>query len=224
MVDGPRAADGAAFAQALSALKRRGSNLLVVGGTMEGAHTDACDRLLGEDEDPPRRRVFVHTDGTTGCDPATHAAAGDRTRVVTQRTETRSVAAGRPSADGAATRQVPESDLGELTDAIADAVVDLEPADGYDPAQLRVCFDSLLPLLAGHDEEAVFRALSMVTARVRQADGMAHYHLPVGVDQETVSLVEPLFDAVIDLRVRGGTPEHNWELVERDVTSGWLPL
>lgn len=224
MVDGPEAADGAAFAQALSALKERGSNLLVVGGALEGAHADACDRLLGDEVERPRRRVFVSTDGTTGCFPGPRATTPDRTRVVARETATRSVATAPASPADAPTAQVPDSDVGELASAVDDAVADLEPAAGFDPAELRLCFDSLVPLLADHEEESVFRMLALVTSLVQSVDGMGHYHLPVDGEDEAVALLEPLFDAVIHLRVREGTSEHNWRLVDRDVESGWLPL
>lgn len=224
MVDGPDTAEGAAFAQALSALKERGSNLLVVGGTLEGAQADVCDRLLGEDAERPRRRVFVRTDGTTGCIPGPGMGPGERTRVVTQSTSTRSISAAPVSSQDVPTQTVAEADLGELASATADAIDDVEPARGFDPAELRVCFDSLLPLFADHDRESVFRMLDLVSRRVAEVDGMGHYHLPVDADEEVVRLLEPLVDAVVELRVRDGDPEHNWDLVDRDVESGWLPL
>jgi len=225
MEENPAGADSAAFAQSLSALKERGSNLLVVGGGLDGVHEVACDRLLGETDEEPRRRVFVRTDGTTGCGMVpTHGAGVEEARAVVQATATRSAAV--HGADSTVpTRRVPEMDAGELASATVAAIDDLKgSARALSPAELRLCFDSLLPLFAEHDDEQVYRTLTLLTTRVRQVDGMGHYHLPVAPSERTVRLLEPLFDAVIELRHRNGRPEHCWRLVERDVESGWLPL
>ncbi|PSP79685.1 hypothetical protein BRC81_04070 [Halobacteriales archaeon QS_1_68_20] len=226
MEDGSTTADGAVFAQSLSALKERGSNLLVVGAAMEGAHREACDRLLGESEGAPRRRVFVGTDGYSGCglEPMAAASDGDA-RLVVQETETRSAATATNDVPQVPTTHVADGDLGELAREVVDAVDDLaETAGDPVPAELRVCFDSLLPLFADHDDEQVFRALNLVTTRVRHLNGMGHYHLPADPDERTVRLLEPLFDAVTELRYRDGRPEQNWRLVASDVESGWLPI
>lgn len=223
MVDGSGGSDGAMFAQALSALKERGSNLLVVGGANREVHVRACDRLLGEDGEEPRRRVFVRTDGTACCDPDAHGGSAGGSRVVDHAATTRSAAAQAVPAD-LPTDDDGDSDLGELASSIRAAIGELEPDGGYDSAELRVCFDSLLPLLSDHDEEAIFRMLNLVTSEVRSERGMAHYHLPVAANDHAVVLLEPMFDAVISVRMRDGTPQHNWRLVEREIESGWLPL
>lgn len=217
--------DSATFARSLTALKEQGSNLLVVGTAMEDAHAETCDRLLGEIAQP-RRRLFVRTDGTNGCGlKPGHAIGHDNVRVVTQSTQTRSAAAVASGNEPAPTTQVIESDVGALAEATIDAIEELEEtAGGFEPAELRVCFDSLLPLLADHDEEHVFRLLHLLTVRVRQVDGMGHYHLPIDPDDRRVKLLEPLFDAVIELQVRDGESKHCWRLLDHDVESGWLPL
>ena len=228
MDDGSGTADRAAFAQSLSALKDRGSNLLVVGAALEGAHREACDRLLGEIEEEPRRRVFVRTDGSSGCGLGPTANTnGAHAKVVVQAAQTRSAASVTCTHPGIPTTEVAEKDLGALATEIVGAIDELAAAAATgepEPAELRLCFDSLVPLFAEHDQEEVFRMLNLVTTRMRQFRGMGHYHLPTDPDERTVRLLEPLFDAVIELRVRDGRPEHNWRLVSRDVESGWLPL
>lgn len=227
MADGSGPAEGAAFAQALSGLKTRGSNLLVVGGALESAHAEACDRLLGDATREPRRRVFVQTDGTSGCG-VSHAetTSESQARLVVRETETRSASAtAEPSSNCVQRQHVVGDDLGAFAAAIVDAIDALEPATReFDPGELRLCFDSLVPLFADHEDAAVFELLNLITARVRQKSGMGHYHLPVAEDTRTVALLEPQFDAVITLRVHDGRAEHNWQLLDRDVESGWLPL
>lgn len=220
----PRAAEGAAFAQALSALKQRGSNLLVVGAGLNGCHRAACDRLLGESTGPPRRRLQVRTDGRCGVRSSgridVELVAGDRST-------TRSAAAPAPApAPGESARgRIVTGDVADLGAAVIEEIEAVEAdADGLSPAEFRVCFDSLLPLLGGGEGERTFRMLTAVTKRVRAVDGMGHFHLPVAPGDEHVATLEPLFDAVITVRSRDGRHEHRWRLVEDDVASGWLPL
>lgn len=222
MVADPASAEGAAFAQALSALKERGSNLLVVGATVGAAHREACDRLLGETDGNPRRRLQVRTDGECGVEPD---EVGDLRRILGGEPHKRSTAVQWESDDFSPRPTAPEDDPGELGRRMLEEIDAIESeADGLSPAELRVCVDSLLPLLAGSDEEQAFRLLTVVTRRVRSVDGMAHFHLPVAPGDRYVDLLEPLFDAVISVRTRDGRAEHHWHLVEEDVSSGWLPL
>ncbi|MFB6096621.1 MAG: hypothetical protein ABEJ74_04465 [Haloferacaceae archaeon] len=210
-----------AFAQALGDLKRRGSNLLVVGTPAAEAHHDACDRFLG-DERPERRRLLVLTDGTH--DHARHHE-GTETRVITRSASTRSAAAAQPAAPGAdagASRDLAGADLGTLSLAIAEDLADLE-AEG-EASAVRLCFDSLTPILEEYDSGAVLRFLHAVTNRVRGSSAMAHYHLPLERDSDAVRDVEESFDAVVQLRRAGGATEQRWHILQPDLDSGWLPL
>lgn len=226
MDNGSGGTDEAAFAQSLSALKDRGSNLLVVGAAIDGAHREACDRLLGEATGEPRRRVFVRTDGAGDCGLGVPPGASPvDTRVVEYATETRSAAVATNPGTEAHTTRIEDGRLDGLATAVVDDVDELAETSGDpEPAELRLCFDSLMPLLAEHDLEEVSRTLDSITARIREYRGMGHYHLPVDPDDRAVRLLEPLFDAVIELRLRDGRVDHNWRLVGRDVESGWLPL
>jgi hypothetical protein len=214
--------ESTSFAQALEDLKREGSNLLLVGDTDGGAHAAASRRLIGDDS-APRRRLFVFTEGEGVCadlpaevDPAT-------TTVVTQASE-----------DGTATpegwpdveeRVVDSSLLGPLATEVVAAVDEIdEAAGGLDPAQLRVCFDSVTSLARDHDSENVFRTLHLITSRVRQVNGMGHYHLRVDRDHDYVRLLEAVFDAVVEVRVDDGGVQQRWHLRDEEVTSDWIAL
>lgn len=212
----------AAFTRALAALKRRGSNLLVVGATSADTHTAACDRLLG-DGHADRTRVFVTTDGNCGAHGEATRTADDH--VVQYATTTRGAAAAASSTDGPslddAVSSVTVDDLRSLGEAVSEIV---EDADGAAPAELRVCFDSLGPLLEEYDEQAMFRFLHALTSEVRSVRGMGHYHLPVSLDNRTVRTIRPLFDAVVEIRTQAGEPQQRWHLSEADITTGWLGL
>jgi len=209
------AEDDAALAQTLAGLKRQGCNLLVVGSDKRRAHARACERLRGDADAGPRRRVVVRT----GAGPA-HASRGDPdAEVDAGGPTTRSAAAGDAVTAG------PVDSPSALAGATVDAVDGLEPDDrAFEPAELRLCVESLLPLAATHGADRLRALLGPVAERVRTADGIGHYHLPLAADDPLVEELAPRFDAVIHLRTRDGRPEHRWDLVDRDVDSGWLPL
>lgn len=231
MEQGVNTTETAAFTQALAELKRRGSNLLVVGAASGHTHTDVCGRLLGERSEE-RSRVFVTTDGRGGAvDRETRSAAD---RVVSYAATTRGAAAAQPSADGPTPGQGDSTsdgddrgrtvdDLPSLGTAVGEAI-DGAGGDELEPGELRLCVDSLRPLLEENDEQAVFRFLHAMTSDVRAVRGMGHYHLPVGFDDVTVRTLRPLFDAVVEVRPGRDRPQQRWHLHEADVTTDWLDL
>lgn len=204
----------ATFAQALGDLKREGSNILVVGGASTAAHGAACDRLLGESNRSRdgRYRVIV----TTSDDD------GDRHGHATEGVTSRTVAYDPAHAGNDPDRVDPLSALG------ADVIETVDrfeaEADGLDPSELRVCVDSLVPLLQEWSSETVFRVVHVLTSRVRRVNGMAHYHLPLRRDHDAVRLFEPLFDATVELRTRDGRHEQRWHLRDRASPTDWLSI
>lgn len=225
------------FARSLATLKRRGSNLLVVGSVAEAVRTAASRRFLGDGVAESRRRLFVFTDAaytdvTVGRGPVT----SETTRVVTQSIPTRSVAStqatsteARPtsptSPETVDHRHVDSESLGTLAWGIERELTAFERDTGpFSPGELRLCFDSLTPLLSAHETPAVLRFLRAIGNRIRAESGMAHYHLPVARSDPVVDDLSRLFDATIELRLSGGVPEHRWILHDDAFESGWLPL
>lgn len=225
---GPAYEETTALVQELDALKQRGSNLLVVGSRMPAAHEAACRQFLGEATTEARKRLFVLSDP---CTPVTERLPGDdsdRSTVLRHDATCRSAAAAAPATPEAAT-SMPDGrvkgDLGSLGVAISEAIAEFEAASGgLSPAELRLCFDSLTPLVSEYDPETTFRFLHLLTHRVRSIDGMAHYHLTAERSNRTVALLEPLFDAVIELRLRDGELYQRWYLRDSGLTTGWLQL
>lgn len=213
---GGGATDRATFARALESLKRRGSNVLLVGAESRGAHDTVCQQLLGNTEQESRYRLRI----TDGGDCS--ACGGDGGEFDRHRTIEHSMAAEESDAARGADDNPPLDGLGiEIVEAI-DAIAD--HAGGLAPSELRVCVDSLAPLVRASDAETVFRLLHVATARVDYARGMGHYHLPFASDHDIVTLLEPLFDAVVTVRSRGGTEEQRWHLRRAETTSGWLEV
>lgn len=212
------------FAQALGALKRRGSNVLVVGTGATAAHEGACSRLLGDANDEPRYRLLVRTEGPRCTNHCSHAVdtADVTTRVISRADDPER---GPNEAVSPDVRIVGTDLLSQLGMVVIEQITAFEDdADGLEPSELRVCVDSLVPLLAQHGPENVFRMLHVTTSRVRQVSGMGHYHLPIEPDHDVVNLLEPLFDATVEVRSREGTPEQRWHLRDQRTSSEWVSL
>lgn len=236
------------FSRELSAMKRRGSNILVVGACVGDAHLAACRRLLGESAG--RRRLFVFTNDGYGlgrrCDPSECDASS--VRIVDCGATTRSTASTPPPSPSSPTDSVgapdstdsngpsgssgpavsrtaaPVDDLAVLGNAIGGGIAYFEnTADGLDPAELRVCLDSLGPLVCQNDDRDLFRFLHAVTRDVRRVSGMGHYHLSVPHDDDAVAKFSPLFDAVVEVRTRTDH-EQRWHLQDPEFTTDWLAL
>ncbi|GAA0677310.1 hypothetical protein ACFQDG_13155 [Natronoarchaeum mannanilyticum] len=210
MPDGPvGASERSAFSRQLSELKRDGSNLLVVGQRSSEGHSGVCRHLLGDDC-AGRHRVVAFTQGESVCGYAPDDLDADGREIVRYDAD-----------DGSGA----DDDLSALGADVVDAVDALEArAEGFEPGELRLCFDSLGPLFVDHEPERLFRLLHVVTSRIRQVDGMGHFHLRVDRDSDHVNLLEPLFDAVVEVRDAEAGAEQRWHLRDGDVSTDWLQL
>ncbi|MFC4553373.1 MULTISPECIES: DUF7504 family protein [Halorussus] len=214
------------FRNQLAELKQEGSNILLVGTDEQSA---ACERLLGESSARPRRRVFVTTDADPSVTRPKFESIDERpTResaaVVDWRVETRSASADSGSGGDVRTWSV-DGDLRTLGETVEQVVEAFdEETGGLRPAELRLCFDSLTPLVADRDLRDASRFLLALTETVKRVDGMAHYHLPVSYDDETVQVLAPLFDAVVEVQRGEREVEQRWHLSDPDITTDWLPL
>lgn len=213
--------ESAAFARTLDTLKREGSNVLLVGAEASGAHEAVCRRLCGPHESTDaqeqhqhqqRYHLFVtdHREQSSGStDPNGTVERSERITYAGNAADS--------SADG---HQSPEALGSEIIDTISELDT---AANGFDPSELRVCVDSLVTLLQDHDPETVFRLLHITTSGVEHVNGMGHYHLTLDRDHEAVTLLEPLFDAVVELRSSDGDHEQRWHLRDQGSTD-WVTI
>lgn len=222
------------FRRRLDELKQRGCAILVVGETPHEAHRALCRKMLGGGSDT-RRTVFLDTGAGctthgTAADVPTPDSTPDDVSTVSFAGQARSASATASSASSTSaesssagsTEQAggPESfrSLGDkLERAMRDAI-----QDATEPAELRVCLDSLLPLVTEFHERAVFRLLHPTIHDCRHADGMLHAHLPLPLADGLAALFRPQFDAVIELRMHEGFPQQRWHLQEEGIVSEWL--
>lgn len=217
----------------LAALKRRGSNLLVVSGP-DGTDR-VCRQLLG-DPDATRRAVFVPT--TVGVSDVRSRWTGredpSQFRVVDV-TGTRSpnvIGSGGLGPGGVAAKADDETwyhavDEPENLPAVGEAVrtaIEAVAADDPEPGTVRLCLDSLDPFLDVATEEAVFRLVHVLTATVRDVNGMGHVHLADRITPVHRSLFEPLFDATVTVESGPDGIRERWRLHDSGYETGWLAV
>ncbi|MFB6103719.1 MAG: hypothetical protein ABEJ57_01355 [Halobacteriaceae archaeon] len=215
----------------LAALKRRGSNLLVVAGPENGGR--ACRHLLG-DPGAARRALFVPTTvGVADVRTRWHGPeTADRFGIVDV-TGTRSPGVADdsgPSPDGVAARVDDAPWYHAVEDPTNLALVGETIRDGLDrladdapePGTVRLCIDSLDPFFDVASAEAVFRLVHVITASVRHVDGMGHVHIADGLDHTHRSLLEPLFDATVTVESSADGIRERWRLHESGYETGWL--
>jgi len=187
----------------------RPSNVLLLAPSAASDADAVCEELLhatGSDRthallvtplDSPADRLSTWTD--RGDDPA-------RTTVIDVDTGARSAAA---TASASASPGVPNATVEFVPDAtdllgLGETLDDHLTSTGDERTSL--CVHSLSALLGATDTESVFKFLEVLTSAVERADAVAHYHLNPDVhDPETVTTLEVLFEAVVDLRTDGVT-------------------
>ncbi|RBI62436.1 hypothetical protein DMJ13_11260 [halophilic archaeon] len=223
--DGQSQGNERRFSEVLSRLKSTGAALLVVGDLPHRLHARACRQMLGSTAHATRRRLFVST--TTG--PSTGAfehstlpADESKTQLIRYETTHRSTAASRPAGDISLSTTVLDGSLGELGIEISRAIERFNnTANGLDAAELRLCFDSLTPLL-DRDREMLFQFLHVLIGRVKSVNGMSHFHLPRSRTTEAVAMLESLFDAIVELRLQDEMLQQRWHFPDEDWTTRWL--
>ncbi|ELY46616.1 DUF7504 family protein [Natronorubrum sulfidifaciens] len=223
------------FSDGLTQLKRQGASVLVVGSVQPAQRRNLCRRLLGRTTVTPRRRVLVSTTGQShdvsellGSDSCTETAH----TLVRYATQARGAVASdgdsstmEPIAPSIDDSPVTTTTLSELGIAISSAIETFElESNGLAPAELRVGVESLVPLLDEYGTERVFKFLHLTNGRVRTADGMVHYHLPMDRDSDTASVLAPLFDIIIELREQHGVPQERWSIDDGELHSGWVSV
>ncbi len=209
----------------LAPLKRAGSTILVVGDVPERIVERASATLLG-DPAVNRRALFgFYGRNASSADrrleiagfPAEQSVVldgGEATRSATAATQ-------RPLDTGPPVERIGD-DFESLCDAMTDRIASFD--DGVDAADVRVCVDTIEPVVAGDGPDDVVDVLEPFCAAVRDASAITHVVLQRASDDRAVRSLEPLFDAVIELRPGNGSPEQRWRLPETGYDTGWFAL
>ncbi|WP_458190025.1 DUF7504 family protein [Haladaptatus sp. NG-WS-4] len=205
------------FTEWLTGLKTHGSNLLVTGNVPEETSAAFSRTLFGRGQ---RTRVLALTDPSSlDADAYVSASRNDsNTCVVDHRPDYRGKATTASTAPLGFERQ---SFRTELISTIGEHD---EWVNGFDPAELRLGFDSIATLPGDDDQMSLSQFLRSLTGLVRGMSGMAHYHLRISDDDPLVDELSPLFDARIELRKRPARAEQRWHVPALDETTRWVEI
>lgn len=180
------------------------SNVLLLAPSQSSHDDSTCMELLSV-TDPPKENVLLITFTQT---------ANDRLKIWKQHIGTLP-AKGAIISVGEMTRSTASHSSGtvQLSDALVIDTVK-NPGDltglgisisqhletfSQDENQIVACFHSLTPLLQYADTQRVFRFLHVLTGRLKSVNAVAHFHMDPGAhDQQTISTLMQLFDAVIE--------------------------
>lgn len=218
------------FSTYLSELKKRGSALLVVGELPRDSYSPFCDEMLGNPSSKPRYRLRVttHDDSTATCLENPISASSNQastTRIVSTFNARSAAKASAVATETDAVKHVDGGSLPQLGIAISQEIQTFnDQGNELQPAELRVCFDSLRPLLEEYEEEQIFRFLDLITNRIRSRSGMGHFHLPLDPEDRLVRTFADIFDAVIKLDTQRGQLVQCWDVQNRSLTSGWISV
>lgn len=209
--------DPPSFSDHLEALKTNGSVLLVTGNPSR-ALTAVSAQLLG---DPEKDRVpgFVLLDQDRTIVRERLGYGVDDSQVI-QFGFPRSTTA----QSGTASFPAGATEPSALLDVIEGLISSLEA--GHDRAwgrgELRVCLDSLAPILDAYDrgqtEQFVAGFRDLVVARA----AMAHCVLSVDPLPAGFEWLPPLFDVVIETREIAGVVQQRWRLTDAGLLTDWF--
>lgn len=209
------------FARRLAALKKEGS-LLLVQSENAGAREAVSTQLLGDPE-LGRTPVFALFGHDRSVVQSRFDGPADRPQIIEHEFFRSAAQADRgPGAASAGRLESLEQLTRELHAAVGDIVQRRE--DGLGPGELRICLDSLTPVIDGFDHETVEGFLEDLRSLMTEHGGMAHAVLPRRPLPEDYGWLERSFDAMVDARARSGVAEERWRLTTDDLTTEWFAV
>ncbi|MFB6187162.1 MAG: hypothetical protein ABEI86_09895 [Halobacteriaceae archaeon] len=222
----------------LQTLKRTGANLLVV--SAEPDEGQICSQLLG-DKERTRRCLFVPT--TIGVnDILDRYLNQQQTKEFFGIININTNSSFRTSSDPEKqilnmsfpnaeidSDQPWYTEIQEMTDlpAIIEAVqAHLEFFQQQKPnsSEVRFCLESIDPYVDALNEEALFRFLFLLTASIRNINGIGHHHVSTAVPYQTRKLIQPLYDATIEVKREADHLQQRWQLHEANIETHWMPV
>lgn len=210
----------------LDRLKQTGVNLLVCGTVPDTIRDEISARLLG-DADRDRTAIFALSDRSkqTAFQRLSDAEISEhRAHILSTDNSARSATTQTTTSDIDA-RTSAVSGIEDVQTSIIQTLSDLErQRDGFAPAELRLCFDSLRPFIETVDQDRLTAVLTELCEAIKQRDGMGHFLLPFAFASTQVQRVRSLFEIVVEMRIGEQGPEYRWHLQTTDFTTRWIPL
>lgn len=223
-------ADGTITLQSeLDRLKQTGVNILVCGAVPDTIRDELSTRLLGDAaHDRDRTVLFALSDRprqTALQRLADAQVPAQRAHVLSTDDQARSAVTQPTATENDATIASISGTLDDVHAAILETLSDLEDHhDGFAPAELRVCFDSLRPFIDMDNQERLTTVLAELCAAVDQRDGMGQFLLPYAFESPQVQAVRSCFDVIVELRISEQGPEYRWHLQTTDFITPWISL
>lgn len=204
-----RGGDGPALGAVLSELKRTGCAILLAGESRV-AREAMSQRLFGSPA-VDRHRVLVTPNDDYPTEPwLPNGVARDAVETVSYSSGERSVATASPQ----------ETDL-DGTCRELDTAISLNPYE-FESGVLRTGVHTADALAETYGREAALSFVSSVFERVRDKQGMGHVHLDGSTADPLFGHLEPLVDAVVEVRVpKSRQPEQRWYIPEYGYTN-WV--
>lgn len=94
----------------------------------------------------------------------------------------------------------------------------------WESGELRVCLDSLIPILDQYERDQIETFLTDFRELVIDRSGMGHCLFPIEPLPSRFEWLPSFFDIVIDARSVEGTPQQRWRLVGADQVTDWFPV
>ncbi|WP_458190733.1 DUF7504 family protein [Haladaptatus sp. NG-WS-4] len=211
----------------LGRLKRTGGNILLTGNIPEDVLNRVSAQFLGDSKFKRTSFFALYGRDTEIAQTRLSQARGpsDRAHIVTHESIARSAAdvqSNQPSQLSVST--VTES-LEEFQTTIQDQLFDLQQQrNGFDPAELRFCFDSIQHLMEKEGAESVERFLTAIMEAIEDMRGLGHYILSDEYNSRSVQTIQSKFDVTIELKIGERGPEQRWHLHDTEHTTKWFPV
>jgi len=211
-----RGDDAPSLGAVLAELKREGCAVLIAGGSRM-AREAMSQRLFGA-PDRERHRVLLTPNGDYPVDPwLPRGVCRSRLKTVSVRESERSVTAARPASPDPRATDL-DAALDELDAAIADSPY------RFDPGVLRIGVHTADALTEAYGREQALSFLADVFERVRNRRGMGHLHLTQPAEHPLVDEIEPLVDALVEVRFPDThQPEQRWYIPRYGYTN-WVQI
>ncbi|WP_435158149.1 DUF7504 family protein [Haladaptatus sp. DFWS20] len=211
----------------LGRLKRTGGNILLTGNVPEDVLDQVSGQLLGEQS---LNRTPVIAQYGKDAEVAQMRLSQvdsplDHAHILTYRADARSATQLQASQPSQIAISYVTGTFEEFQVAIQDKISDLQnQQNGFDPAELRFCFDSLRLLIEETGIETTKEFISKTVKTVDSVNGLGHYIHSGTFDSDSVQAVKSKFDVVIELRANTNGLEQRLHLHGTNHTTQWFPI
>ena len=211
----------------LGRLKRTGGNVLLAGDVPEDMLDQISVQLLG---DLTRDRTLLFSQygkspETARTQLALSGNPNESATIVVHEAGARSTMQVQASGSKQINEIIVADTFEEFNTKIQDQMSQLQhQQNGFEPAELRFCFDSLRLLLEEKNTETVDRFITTITQTIRDVQGLGHYIYPGKLHSQPLQTFQSKFDVTIELKIEADGVKQRLHLHDTDHTTRWFPL